>query len=290
MSGKTSVRLRSALFLLLVVMVSAIPIFAASAVVGSVAGSANATVGGQALAPNTTLFSGDSLRVTNGAAVVAMGLGSRMVFGRDTMASFERGSDEVTALLGQGNVSIYHPEDGTALRVKVGEISISAGKGFKTLGEVAMVNGAVVVAAKEGMLRVEAPQRSLELTKGKSIVITQKPAGLPQPQGTTSSGTPVTHPSSAEIISIVSLGGIGANVVMSVINLKRTNDVKTLVNQVNTTASKADQDAIAAINAANSATAAATAARAAANAAGLAASEACKLVSPTDPNCAFSQI
>jgi hypothetical protein len=183
---------------------------------------------------------------------------------------------------------MYHPEDGMALRVKVGEVSIIAGKGFKTLGEVAMVNGAVVVTAKEGMLRVDAAERSMELTKGKSLVITQKPAASPQPQGTTSAGTPVTHPSSAEVISIVSLGGVGANVVLSVVNLKRTNDVKTLVNQTNTTAQKADQDAIAAINAANAATAAATAARAAANAAGTVAAEACKLVSPTDPNCTFT--
>src|SRR5713226_7692256 len=114
MSGKTF-KLFFSLCVILALGVA--PTFAASAVVGSVAGGINATIGGQALVPNTTLFSGDSLRVKDGAAVVAMGMGSRMVFGRETVASFERGTDEVTVLLGQGNVSMYHAEGGTAMRV-----------------------------------------------------------------------------------------------------------------------------------------------------------------------------
>ena len=66
--------------------------FAAASVVGTM----NATVGGQTLLPNTTLFSGDSLQVKDGVAVVALGNASRMVFGRDTVALFLRDSDEVT--------------------------------------------------------------------------------------------------------------------------------------------------------------------------------------------------
>ena len=63
-------------------LVSAVPVFAGSALVGLVAGSMNATVGGQTLLPNTTLFSGDSLQVKDGVAVVALGSASRIVFGR----------------------------------------------------------------------------------------------------------------------------------------------------------------------------------------------------------------
>jgi len=39
----------------------------------------NATVGGQGLLPNTTLFSGDSLQVKDGVAVVAPGSANGIV-------------------------------------------------------------------------------------------------------------------------------------------------------------------------------------------------------------------
>jgi len=86
---------RFSLYLILLGLVAVGPVFAGLAVVGSVAGTMNATVGGQTLLPNTTLFSGDSLQVKDGVAVVALGNASRMVFGRDTVASFLRDSDEV---------------------------------------------------------------------------------------------------------------------------------------------------------------------------------------------------
>jgi len=91
-------------------MVATVPALAGSAVVGSVAGSTNATVGGQSLLPNTTIFSGDSLQVRDGVAVVAIGKSGRMVFGRDTVASFSRDASEVTVLLSQGTVSYSTPE------------------------------------------------------------------------------------------------------------------------------------------------------------------------------------
>ena len=123
------------LFVLLVAMAASVSAFAGSAVVGSVAGSMNATISGQALVPNTTIFSGDSLQVKDGAAVVAVGSGSRLVFGRETEASFLRDANEVTVLLGQGNVSLYRAAEGTGLRIKVGEVSILPAAGYKTLGK-----------------------------------------------------------------------------------------------------------------------------------------------------------
>jgi len=98
---------RFSLYLILLGLVSVVPAFAGSAVIGSVAGSMNATVSGQTLLPNTTLFSGDNLQVKDGVAVVALGSASRMVFGHDTVASFLRDSNEVTVLLSQGNVSVF---------------------------------------------------------------------------------------------------------------------------------------------------------------------------------------
>src|SRR4029077_17652211 len=108
MSTKTSV-MRVSLLVLLACMVSIVPALAGSAVVGSVAGSTNATVGGQSLLPNTTIFCGDSLQVRDGVAVVAIGRRGRVVFGRDTVASFQKDASEVTVLLSQGNVAVFHP-------------------------------------------------------------------------------------------------------------------------------------------------------------------------------------
>ena len=74
--------------------------YAGSAVVGSVAGSVNATMGGRELAPNSTIFSGDSLQVKDGVAVIALGRGSRLVFGHESTVSFSQEADAVTAVLG----------------------------------------------------------------------------------------------------------------------------------------------------------------------------------------------
>jgi len=167
---------RVILFALLVGAVATVPAMAGSAVIGSVAGSLNATLGGQSLLPNTTVFSGDSLQVRDGVAVVAVGARSRVIFGRDTVASFLRDSNEVTVLLSQGNVSLYHPTDGTSVRVKAGPVSITPAAGFKTLGEVALLNGSVVISAKEGALQVDGPGPVKSVTKGQTIVLQPKTA------------------------------------------------------------------------------------------------------------------
>ena len=184
---------RLSLCLILLGLVAAVPAFAGSAVIGSVAGSTNATLGGQTLLPNTMLFSGDSLQVRDGMAVVAIGSTSRMVFGRDTVASFLQGSNEVTVLLGQGSVSVFHAEDTMGVRVKIGDVSVVPVSGFKTLGEVAMLNGAMVVTAKEGMLRVEGNGQVVNVAKGKTITV-HPSANAPQP------GPPSgSHVSGAEV-------------------------------------------------------------------------------------------
>ncbi len=210
MSDKKFV-IRLGLLLLLVAPFGSIPVYAGSAVVGSVAGSLNASMGGQALLPNTTLFSGDSLQVRDGAAVVAIGKGSRVVFGRETVASFLRESDQVTVVLGQGNVLLYHPEGAEALRVKIGELSIEPAKGFKTLGEIAMVSGVVVVTAKEGSLQVDGEGRAVEVKKGQTITIDTKAARTPQPQGgAPAAGAASSGMTTGEVVGIAGLAASGA--------------------------------------------------------------------------------
>jgi len=251
--------LRVSLFALLVGAVATVPALAGSAVIGSVAGSMNATIGGQSLLPNTTIFSGDSLQVRDGVAVIAVGNSSRVIFGRDTIASFLRDTNEVTVLLSQGNVSMLHPNEGTAMRVKAGEISITPATGFKTLGEVAMLNGSIVVTAKEGALQVEDHGATKNVAKGQTIVISPKTA---QNKGGGSSwGGGSTG------LEVATLGVAGAGAILAGVAMSRAGNA-------NTAANEAIAAANAATSAANTANSTATAAASSAAAAAASAAEA----------------
>jgi hypothetical protein len=244
----------------------AVPALAGSAVVGSVAGSLNATIDGQALLPNTTIFSGDSLRVKDGAAVVAVGRGNRLVFGRETVASFLREAGEVTVLLGQGNVSLYQGQAGVGLRVKVGTVTVAPTGEYKTLGEVAMVNGAVVVTAKEGKLRVEGNGPAVEVVKGKTISVAPRPGRSPQGGAAgagAGAGSGSAGMTATTALQIGSVAAGGTSTVMSGVAISRAGDARDA-------ASSADQTAADAVGAAQDAQAAAEAAQAAANSAGCA--------------------
>lgn len=155
---------------LMVMLVAAWPALAGTAVVGEAVAGKNASVGSESVIPGYTIFSGDNLSVGNGSAIVSLGRGSRMVFGENTAAGFERQADEVTALLNRGSVSVYHPvDDPTAVRLQVGNLSIAAAPGFKTLGEVAMAGSALLVTTNEGLLRVEGTGQTVEVPKGKTV-------------------------------------------------------------------------------------------------------------------------
>jgi len=236
---------RISLFALVAGAVANVPALAGSAVIGSVAGSMNASVGGQALLPNTTIFSGDSLQVRDGVAVIAVGNDSRIILGRDTVASFLKDSNETTVLLTQGNVSMLHPDSGSAVRVKAGPVSITPGAGFKTLGEVAMLNGSLVITAKEGALQVDGQGTSKNVTKGQTIVITPKTADK--------KGGGAGWGGGSNALEIVTLGAAGAGAILAGVAMSRAGSAK--------------DNAAAAITAAQSATSAASAATSAANAA-----------------------
>jgi hypothetical protein len=251
----------------LALIAATVPAFAGSAVVGSVAGSMNATISGQALLPNTTVFSGDSLQVKDGAAVVAVGNGSRLVFGRETVASFLREASEVTVLLDRGNVSVYRPEAGIGLRVKAGDISIVPAEGFKTLGEVAMLNGLVVVTAKEGKLRVEGRGPAVEVAKGKTITVQAKPAAGPQ------GGAAAAGISASTALQVGSVATGVTSAVLSGMAISRAGDARDAATDAKNTAAQA-------VTAANAATAAADAAASAANDVGCALNT---FASPSEP-------
>lgn len=251
---------RMGLIVLLAGSVATVPALAGSAVIGSVAGSMNATIGGQSLLPNTTIFSGDSLQVKDGVAVIAVGNNSRVIFGRDTIASFLRDTNEVTVLLSQGNVSMLHPNEGTPVRVKAGEVSITPAAGFKTLGEVAMLNGSVVVTAKEGALQVDDHGATKNVAKGQTIVISPKTA---QSKG---GGTGWGNTGNTAL-EVGTLGAAGAGAVLAGVAMSRAGNA-------NTAANEAIAAANAATSAANTANSTATASSSSAAAAAAAAAEA----------------
>ena len=249
---------RLSLCLVLLGLVAAVPVFAGSAVVGSVAGSMNATVGGQTLLPNTTLFSGDSLQVKDGVAVVALGSASRIVLGRDTVASFVRDSNEVTVLLGQGNVSVFHDVNGMPVRMKIGDVSVVPVSGFKTLGEVAMLNGAIVVTAKEGMLRVEGNGPAINVAKGKTITVVPE-ANAPQGGGKAPGGAGRCCGGS-NVWAIAATAVAGGALIFAAVAESRAGTAENNASTAASNASAAEAAASAAAAAASSAAAAAAAA------------------------------
>src|SRR5579872_5763944 len=123
--------------------------------IGALMGGQNVTVDGQTPLPHTTLLSGDNLQVNNGLAMVTLDQGNRMILGRETQASFLREADAVSVSLTEGNLSLYHPETSKVFRVKAGDVTVAPAKGYRTLGEIAMVDGLLSVTAKDGVLQVE---------------------------------------------------------------------------------------------------------------------------------------
>jgi len=238
-----------------------------TAVVGTVAGGTNATIGQQALLPNTTLFSGDSLRVSkDGSAIVAMPKGSLVVLGRDTTASFERATDGVTVAITRGIVSMMHPADGSPLRVQVGPLSIVPGSGFKTQGDVAVVNDLVLVTAKEGSLRIEGGNHSAVVNKGKTIAIKNVAQG--GQVGAAGAGAGI---SMHLVVPVATAAAAGAGATATAVATSKGNSAETDL------AAAASANSTASTNSARAQTAAA--------AATASSQQQCKAASPSDPNC-----
>ncbi len=243
-----NVRMLVVVFLLGIL--TSIPAFAGSAVVGAVVGGKNATLSGQQLIAGHTIFSGDNLQVEDGAAVVTMGKGSRLVFGHDTVVSFDRESSGVTALLQRGDVSVYHPmDDSLPLRLKIANLSIVPAEGFKTLGEVAITGQNVIIKTSEGLLRVEGAGQMYQVPKGKVIKFTPKASRAPQ-----TTGGAQKYGGDADVLLDVAAVGAGAvAAILAGVAMSRAGDAKTQATAATAAANQADADAKAAQAAANNA-------------------------------------
>ena len=240
------------LTLMAVMGIGLMPMLAGSAAVGSIAGSRNATLSGQALVPNTTVFSGDNLQVKDGVAVVALDAGNRMVFGRETEASFLREAKDVTVLLSRGNVSMYHPGASAGVAVKAGDVTVSPAAGYKTLGEVSMLSGKLVVTAKQGKLQVERQGRTEQVAEGKTLTLPVKEARAPVPSpAAPPAGNP--HITTATTLGVMAVGAGSAAAVLAGLGLARSSDARDAANAATTAANNATTAANAAADAANAA-------------------------------------
>jgi len=263
---------RSRSFILLAVPVSiaiavSCPALASGQAIGSVVASTNATVSGQQLLPNTTIFSGDTLEVRNGAAEVVVSDGSRLVFGRDTETSFLREGDTVTVLLQRGNIVLYHPQARAGLQVKVSDLLIRPAIDLKAIGEITILGDEVVVTSKEGVLWVEGNGPPVDVSTGKRAIIKLNAAHVPQ--ATSASGAPARK-GSPKVSTVATLGLSALGTVVSFAGLSRASDAAAAANGAKATATAAINTAAAAANAAAAAANAAQAAINLANATALA--------------------
>lgn len=199
--------------LLFLLGMASVPAFAGSAL-GLVAEGMNATLDGQLLRRNTVVFSGQSLDVSE-RAVIVMKNGSRLMFGRETSASFLQNQNELTVRLGRGNLSMFHPDNGTALRVQAGNVSIFPAKGSKTVGEVAMTDQSLSVRTSEGSLRLEADGQTIEVPRGKAVWFVPRSQSRPQ-----ASGAPRLDNSKTTFVAVG--GATGAALAVAVPRLAHT--------------------------------------------------------------------
>lgn len=144
---------------------------AGPAPLGSLVGSRNAILDGQLPLPHTTILSGDNLKVNNGVAMVSLNRGNRVTLGKGTDATFSQESKGVTVALARGNMALYHSRSGTALRVKIGDVTVAPAKGSRAFGELAMADGLLVVTAKDGALQVEKDGKAEDVSKGKTVTL-----------------------------------------------------------------------------------------------------------------------
>ncbi|HET7101824.1 MAG TPA: hypothetical protein VFJ52_11790, partial [Terriglobia bacterium] len=193
--------------------------------------------------------------------VVALDAGNRMVFGRETEASFLREAKNVTVLLSRGNVSMYHPGTSAGVAVKAGDVTVSPAAGNKTLGEVAMLDGSLVVTAKQGNLQVERQGRTEQVLEGKTVTMPVTAAApVPSPAAPPAGNAHIT---TATTLGVMAVGAGTAAAILAGLGMSRSSDARDAANAATTAANNAT-------TAANAATAAANAAAAAANAAGCA--------------------
>ena len=239
--------------------------------VGQVTLTQATTLDGRPVKAQTTVFSGDTLAVGEGVAVLVFGSGSQIRLGSDTVASFVKEGDAITVQLEKGIVSISSAKDGL-IKVTATGVEITPVGGFKTIGHIAMLGatpGSLSVTAREGSLKISRPgSNPVTVTSGSTITIrTQAAAGAPAPQGGSggalaAAGAPAPQGGSGGALAAAAVALSGGALITSAVAASKAGD-----DDATSAATAAYSAATAAYSAANAASSAANAASSAANAA-----------------------
>lgn len=156
---------------------------AAAPPVGFLVAGNNTTISGQPATRGQTLMSGDTLSVGTGEAEIAMGNGSKAGLGHDTEISLERNRTETLLNLSRGGVALSHPKGGVDVRLRAGNLSILPAPGVDTRAEVQLTKGELIVAAREGSLRVEGSGQPVNIAAGMALKFLPELGPDPQAQG-----------------------------------------------------------------------------------------------------------
>lgn len=199
---------------------------AGPAPVGSLVGGRNVTLDGQSPLPHTTILSGDRLAVSDGIAMVALGRGNRMLLERGSEASFVRDGDAVAVSLARGDMSFFHPLAGGGIRIVAGDVTIMPASGSKTLSEIVMTDGLLVVTAKNGALEVEQTGSTRKVGDGSTITIATTAARAPSsaaaPAPIPSGGRYIKHIFNHETIVVAGVAAAGTGAAVAAIALTRS--------------------------------------------------------------------
>lgn len=203
--------------LLLGLLILPLAVEGGPAVVGTLAGSISTSVDGQPGRSDTVIYSGDALQVGDGAAVLALERGNRVLLGKNTRASLVRDSLGVKVTMDRGQVTLLQTQEGAPLRVQAGKVTVFPASGFKTLGEVALVTDGVAVAVGTGRLRVEHGGTARELRAGEAITIgaPNNAAGGPFPSG---AGPAMNFSSRATVWGLLLAAALGTVVATAVLS------------------------------------------------------------------------
>jgi len=138
----------------------------------------------------------------------------------------------VTTVVDHGALVVLHPAKvDSVMRRQIAYVDVVPGKGFETLGTIAMAGDTLVVMARKGSLRVEGGGRSVEVGEGKMIMLHSQPARAPQISATT------TRPAFAHDIKVggvTVIGAVGLALLINhlVINANK-NNCQDLVRKIN---------------------------------------------------------
>jgi hypothetical protein len=187
------------------------PCRAGSPPIGVVARGVQAMVSGQPTYYDTALFNSDKVQVKDGGlAIVKLTRGGVVVLHSQTVASFSREEDGVDVELDHGSISMVEPLEAKPLGVRAAGVFVEPVRGFKTLGDVALLNNRLSVTAREGRIRLEGRGIVTDIAKGKTITLNIAGGDAPPTGAAVSAGLLGSH--AARIAAVTAAGGTGAGV------------------------------------------------------------------------------